>query len=41
MEEKGIQTTFQERKKKVISMINYHYLENKFDSKKEEKKLKI
>lgn len=41
MEEKGINTTFQERKKKVISMINYHYLENKFDSKKEEKKLKI
>ena len=36
MEEKEYRQ-FQERKKKVISMINYHYLENKFDSKKEEK----
>lgn len=41
IEEKSIKTTFEERKQKIISMFNYYYLENKFENKKEEKKLKI
>lgn len=41
IEEKEKKTTFQERKTKVISMFNYHYLDGKFENKKEFKKLKI